>query len=63
MYVTPEEADGTIGFGWDVTDVIYPAKVIANGYTQIFDLCYFKHRASLQNYNLQVIMIRQGFLV
>jgi hypothetical protein len=33
MYVTPEEADGTIGFGWDVTDVIYPAKVIANGYT------------------------------
>jgi hypothetical protein len=33
MYVTPEEADGTIGFGCDVTDVIYPAQVIANGYT------------------------------
>jgi hypothetical protein len=33
MYVTPEEADGTIGFGCDVTDVIYPPQVIANGYT------------------------------
>jgi hypothetical protein len=33
IYVTPEEADGTIGFGCDVTDVICPAQVIANGYT------------------------------
>jgi hypothetical protein len=28
MYVTPEEADGTIGVGCDVTDVICPAQVI-----------------------------------
>jgi hypothetical protein len=35
MYVTPEEADGTIGFGCDVTGVICPAQVIANGYTKI----------------------------
>ena len=27
------EADGTIGFGCDVTDVICPAQVVANGYT------------------------------
>jgi hypothetical protein len=33
IYVTPEEADGTIGVGCDVTDVICPAQVIANGYT------------------------------
>jgi hypothetical protein len=44
MYVTPEEADGTIGFGCDVTGVICPAQVVANGYTYIFTvLCYFKH--------------------
>jgi hypothetical protein len=30
---TPEEADGTIGFGCDGTDVICPAQVFANGYT------------------------------
>jgi hypothetical protein len=33
MYVTPAEADGMIGFGCDVTDVICPAQVVANGYT------------------------------
>jgi hypothetical protein len=33
MYVTPGEADGTIGFGCDVTDVIFPTQVVANGYT------------------------------
>ena len=27
------EADDTIGFGCDATDVIYPAHVFANGYT------------------------------
>jgi hypothetical protein len=44
--------------------VICPAQVIANGYTKIFTvLCYFKHRASLKIYNLQVIMVRQGFLI
>ena len=43
MYITPEEADGTIGFGCDVTDVIYPAQVLVNGDTYIFTvLCYFK---------------------
>jgi hypothetical protein len=30
---TPEEADGTIGFSCDVTDVICPAQIVANGYT------------------------------
>jgi hypothetical protein len=30
IYVTPEEADGMIGFGCDVTDVICPAQVVAN---------------------------------
>jgi hypothetical protein len=29
MYVTPEEADGTIGFGCGVTDVICTAQVFA----------------------------------
>jgi hypothetical protein len=29
----PKEADGTIGFGCDVTDVIFPAQVVANGDT------------------------------
>jgi hypothetical protein len=33
MYVTTEEANGTIGSGCDVTDVIYPAQVVANDYT------------------------------
>jgi hypothetical protein len=33
IYVTPEETDGTIGFGCDVTDVICPAQVVASGYT------------------------------
>ena len=44
MYVTPEEADGTIGFCCNVTDVICPAHVIGNCDTKIFTLiCYFKH--------------------
>ena len=33
MYVTPVEANGVIGFGCDVTDVICPVQVIANGDT------------------------------
>ena len=33
MYVIPEEAYGTIGFGCDVTGVICPAQVVANGDT------------------------------
>jgi hypothetical protein len=44
MYVAPEEADGTIGFDCDVTDVLCLAQVVANGETYIFTvLCYFKH--------------------
>jgi hypothetical protein len=33
MYITPEEADGTIDFGCDITDMICLAQVIANGGT------------------------------
>lgn len=44
MYVKLEEADATIGFGRDVTDVVCPAQIDANRYTYIFTvLCYFKH--------------------
>jgi hypothetical protein len=30
---SPEEAGGTVGFGCDITDVICPAQVVANGDT------------------------------
>jgi len=33
MHITPEESDGTIGFGCDITDVIFPAQIVANGNT------------------------------
>ena len=31
MYITPEEVDGKIGFGCEITDVNCPSQVVANG--------------------------------
>jgi hypothetical protein len=43
MYVAPEKADGTIGFGRDITDVSGPAQVITDGDSQVLVVCcYFK---------------------
>jgi hypothetical protein len=43
MYVAPEKADGTIGFGRDITDVSGPAQVITDGDSQVLAVCcYFK---------------------
>ena len=35
MYVAPEKADHTIGFGRDITDVSGPAQVITDGDSQV----------------------------
>jgi hypothetical protein len=43
MYVAPEKADGTIGFGRDITDASGPAQVITDGDSQILAVCcYFE---------------------
>ena len=43
MYVAPEKADGTIGFGRDVSDVSGPAQVITDDDSQVLAVCcYFK---------------------
>ena len=42
MHIMAEKTDGTIGFGCDITDVIFPYQVIANGDNYIVVvLCYF----------------------
>jgi hypothetical protein len=44
MLITPEEVDGKIGFGCDITGMIFPAQIVVNGNTYIFTvLCYFKY--------------------
>jgi len=44
MLITPEEVDVKIGFGCDITGMIFPAQIVANGNTYIFTvLCYFKY--------------------
>jgi hypothetical protein len=43
MYVAPEKADCTIGFGRDASDVSGPTQVITDGDSQILAFCcYFK---------------------
>jgi hypothetical protein len=43
MHVAPEKADGTIGFGRDVSDVSGPAQVITDDDSQVLAVCcYFK---------------------
>ena len=43
MYVAPEKADGTIGFGRDASDVSAPDQVITDGDSQVLAVCcYFK---------------------
>jgi hypothetical protein len=43
MYVAPEKADGTIGFGRDITDASGPAQVITDGDSKILAVCcYFE---------------------
>jgi hypothetical protein len=39
MYVAPEKADGTIGFGRYVSDVSGPAQVITDGDSKILAVC------------------------
>jgi hypothetical protein len=44
MLITPEEVDGKIGFGCDITGMISPAQIVVNGNTYILTvLCYFKY--------------------
>jgi hypothetical protein len=44
MLITPEEVDGKIGIGRDITGMIFPAQIVANGNTYILTvLCYFKY--------------------
>ena len=51
MYVAPEKADGTIGFGRDITDVSGPAQVITDGDSQVLAVCcYFKFMV-MQHFN------------
>ena len=43
MYVAPEKANGTTGFGRDVSDVSGPVQVITDGDSQVLVVCcYFK---------------------